>query len=67
MSHTNSTPPTCYYCPAPAAFVVEFRDGDDHRRACRPHFADAYEEGERQNSQSFLPVYVGRLVAVVTA
>jgi hypothetical protein len=65
MSHTQSAMP-CNYCPEAAAFVVEFRDDDEHRRACRAHFADAYDEAERMNTQSFLPVYVGRLVQLVT-
>lgn len=67
MSHNENTAPTCYYCPEVAAFVVEFRDDDDHRRACRLHFADAYDEGVALNTGSFLPVYVGRLVELVAS
>lgn len=61
----QATAPTCHYCPDVAVYVVEFRDDDDHRRACRLHFSDAYDEAERLNTQSFLPVYVGRLVELV--
>lgn len=65
MSARQTTAPTCFYDDNAATFVVEYADGDRHRRACDAHFAKAYREATEANATAFLPVYIGTLQEVV--
>lgn len=59
----------CQYgaCGGPARYLLVYLDDSAGTSVCLDHLGHAYDEAERANTASFLPVHIARIDQVVAA